>query len=74
MAVAAWQIGRAAMVCGAEYGEERGAARDWGGCNAAALEKATTSGLALPTVRSLALEKGATLSFFFRSRLASGAR
>jgi hypothetical protein len=29
------------------------------------LEKATVSGLALPAARSLALEKGAALSFLF---------
>jgi hypothetical protein len=77
MAVAVWQIGRVATVCGAEYGKERGAARDWGGCGAAAQEKAAASGLALPVMRSLALEKGAALSFYFyfyvlRSRLTNG--
>jgi hypothetical protein len=53
-----------ATVCVAGYGKERGAAWDWGGCGVAALEKATASALALPVVRSLALEKGAALSFF----------
>jgi hypothetical protein len=45
------------------------------GCGSAALEKATVSGLALPAARSLALEKGAALSFYFlRSGLTSGTR
>jgi hypothetical protein len=47
--------------CKAEWGEERGAARDGSGYDAAALEKATA--------RSLALEKGAA----WRSGLTSSA-
>jgi hypothetical protein len=60
------RVGRAALPCGAEWEEERGATRDESGCGVAALEKATA--------RSLALEKGAALSFFFfwRSGLTSG--
>lgn len=48
----------------AEWGEERGAAGDGGGCAATALETTTASGLALSVARSLTLEKGVALSFF----------
>jgi hypothetical protein len=54
------RVGQSATWCGAEWGEGRGEARDGSGCSGAALEKATT--------RSLALEKGGALSFFFEKR------
>jgi hypothetical protein len=62
----ATKVGRVASPCGAEWGEERGAARDGSECGVSALEKATA--------RSLVLKKGAALSLFFRSGPTSGPR
>ena len=70
-AVAVRQIGASGHApCGTEWGMERGAgaARDGSGCGMAALEKATTSNLALPAARCLALEKGVVLSFYFEKQ------
>jgi hypothetical protein len=50
-------VEQAATLCCTKWGEEHGATRDGSRCSVAALEKAT--------VRSLTLEKGAALCFFF---------